>query len=112
MNERKIKKGPVVLREMVNFWALHPSGDDQRMRFVLFKHDGRRNCLSSTSISPDLGDTWRHGCPQGPAWDSDVGDWTGSEGASSYEVYEHNFESPCLEVIGQNWSALELSCGS
>ena len=54
MNEWKIKKGPVVLREMVNSWALHPSGDDQRMRFVLFKHDGRRNCFSSTSISPGM----------------------------------------------------------
>ena len=45
---------------------------------------------------------WRYGCPKIPDSDSDVGDWTGSEGTSSYEEYETN-------VIGQNWSGEMVS---
>ena len=34
-----------------------------------------------------------------PDWNSDVGDWTGSEGTSSLVVDEHNVESLALEVM-------------
>ena len=64
---------------------------------------------SSGSTFPDLGDTWRYGCPRSPDWDSDVDSWTESEGTCSVEQYEHNVESLALEVIGQNWSGETVS---
>ena len=65
--------------------------------------------VSSGSLSPDFGDTWRYGCPKSPDWDSDVESWTESEGTSSSELREHNVESLALNVVGQNWSGEEIS---
>ena len=31
--------------------------------------------MSSGSLSPDLGDAWRYGCPRSPDWDSDIDLW-------------------------------------
>ena len=28
--------------------------------------------ISSGSLSPDLGEMWRYGCPKSPNWDSDI----------------------------------------
>ena len=65
--------------------------------------------VSSGSLSPRLGDTWRYGCPKSPDWDSDVDSWTDSEGTSSSQLCEHNVESPALHIIGQNWSGEKIS---
>ena len=35
--------------------------------------------LSSGCQSPDLGDRWKYGCPEGPDWEGDVESWTSSE---------------------------------
>ena len=44
-----------------------------------------------------------------PDWNSDVDDWTESEGSSSFEERGHNVESLAREVIGQNWSGEMVS---
>ena len=54
--------------------------------------------------SPELGDTWEHGCPKSPVWSSGGFDWAGSDGTSSCEDYEHNVDDLALEVVGQNGS--------
>ena len=67
---------------------------------------------SSGSQSPDLGDTWRYGCPKSPDWDGNVGSWTESEGTSSSEQCEHNVESIALNGMGQDQSGEKISlCG-
>ena len=62
---------------------------------------------SSGSQSPDLGDTWKYGCPKCPDWDSDVEAWTESEGTSSQ--CQHNVENLALNVMGQDQSGEKMS---
>ena len=47
------------------------------------------NLKKSGSQSPDLGDMWRHSCPESPDWDSDGESWSEIEGPSS-DFREHN----------------------
>ena len=90
--------------------ALCYCGDTESMCTDWFAPDGRKNAsVSSGCLPPDVGDTWRNGCPKSPDWDSDVVSWTESEGASSFDQYEHNVESLALDFLGQNWSGEKIS---
>ena len=64
--------------------------------------------MSSGSLPPDLGDTWRYGCLKSLDWDNDV-DSIEKEDTSSSELREPNVESTALHVIGQNWSGDKIS---
>ena len=71
--------------------------------------------VSSGGQSPDLGDMERCGCPKSPDWDCDVVLWTESDCASSWEQYEHNFESQSGEKMSlflEDWALarVALSC--
>ena len=57
----------------------------------------------------DLGDMWRYGCPKSAELDREGGSWSESEGLSSFDLREHNVESPALNVIRQNWSGEKVS---
>ena len=57
---------------------------------------------SGGSQFPDLGDMWRHGCPESPEW---ISSCSASETSLGCEVYEHNNECRAIEVIGQDWSS-------
>ena len=35
--------------------------------------------VTSGSMSPDLGDMWKYGCPKSPDWGSDIDFWTEGE---------------------------------
>ena len=48
-----------------------------------------------------------YGCEKSGGLDSYVVSLTESEGASSFEQFQHNIESLSLKIIGQNWSAGE-----
>ena len=47
------------LQQANSIWDLPEVADDN-------------NSVSSGSVSPDLGDMRRHGCPESPGWDGDV----------------------------------------
>ena len=55
---------------------------------------------SSGSLSPELGDMWKYGCPNRYDWDGDVESWTESEGTSSSEQCGHSVESLALKCCG------------
>ena len=87
------------------FRVLRSCGDIESMCLDWFAHDGSRRCSLSNSaflvIYEICGDMVAE---KSPDWNSDVDDWTESEGLSSFEERGHNVESLAREVIGQNGS--------
>ena len=86
-----VEFGPCVSAERVKACALiglHVMAEENFLR-------------SDSGSSPDLGETWRYGCPKSLVWSSN--EWTESEDASSLEYYEHNVDNLALE---SRWAEL------
>ena len=50
-------------------------------RWVDFQGDVDDNVsVTSGSMSLDLGDMWKHGCPKSPDWDGDIDVWPVGQG--------------------------------
>ena len=50
--------------------------------------------------TPDLGDTWKFGCPKGPMWESQGEGWHEDKSVSSSDSREDNVCNVALHVIG------------
>ena len=88
-----IRKEPVALTKAVPFQPFFVYAETLKACALIGLHllATEDEAGSSGSLSPDFGDTWRHGHRESP--------WTESEGTSSSVQYEHNVESLAPNVV-------------
>ena len=105
-----LKKEPMVLSKLVEF-GLCFSAETVKARALTVLHMmAEENALwSDRDSSPDLGETWKYGCPQSRVWSDDGLENERGEDTSSVEHYEHNVDKLAIEVVGQNWTSEVIS---
>ena len=110
MNEGKIMKEPFALTKTVDFGSCVPVETLRACALIgLHMMAAGGASLSNSAflvIYEICGDMVAE---KSPDWNSDVDDWTESEGLSSFEERGHNVESLARELIGQNGSGEMVS---